>query len=241
MTSAQDPHDLLSELLDMRGYWVSAEIDIAYGLSLARSQSFPVPEKTKKRAGIVMSRNLARAADRTQELTKWLAEGFGPPGLIRELLARIANTERSYREMLAIIRATPVAANVPAPHKAITSVLDLPGWLALLQEWARPETEIIDDLNRTVAAGTGRPDEALDGVQWSAEDDIEAIDVVLRRAEGWKLDPSTLARLRRSSEEARAQLLDLIAVVQKARPFTIDMRIAHALAEAATASGRKPN
>ncbi|WP_414463292.1 hypothetical protein [Hyphomicrobium sp. DY-1] len=241
MTFDHSPDDLAHALDDMRTYWVGAEIDAAYALSLAQSKTSPMTAKIRKRVDIVIARNLERAADRTQELHKWLAAGFAEPQHVRELLSRVANTERAWREMRALLHTTPVVPDHPNPPKAITSANDLPGWLMQLEEWASPEREIIDDLTSAIAENDARSDEALDHVEWSAEDDIEAIDAVLHRAGTWTIDTATHTLLRQASQKARAQLIALKALVHKARPFSTQMKIAQYLADTAAASGEKPN
>lgn len=236
-----DPTELLEALADMRTYWREAELSALYGLSTAETGHGPMPVKVRRRADIVIARNLARAAERSTELTKWLEAGFGPADLIRELLARIARTETSWRRMLAVVRATAVVPQEYVPRHAIETPADLHFWLERLAEWAKPESEIIADLSFSIANQDARSDEALDHVQWSAEDDIEAINAVLLRSREWPLGAETRAFLATASDAARAQLTALIALVDAARPFSLQMRTARFLADLELGQGRKPH
>jgi hypothetical protein len=241
VTYNPDPSTLAADLADMQAYWREAEIDALYGLSLAESRrAKPMPAKIRRRADIVISRNLDRTSSRTLAVREWRAHGFGPQDAVAEILLRVANTEASWRTMLAIVRAAPVIPDAP-PRHAIGSPGDLAGWLLRLEEWARPEKEIIDDLKATIAARTPRADEALDHVHWTAEDDLEAIAAVLARSEEWDIDDGTRKHLMKASEAARKELTALIALVEQARPFSILMQSAALFAEVAKSEGRKPN
>lgn len=241
MTFNADPNDLLSAFLDMRTFWVSAEIEAQYGLSRLLARMGPMSAKERRRADIVVSRDLARAADRRAELAKWLEVGYGPTDMIRDILPRIDRADATWRKMLTVLRAIPVTIHPPAPFIAINHPNDLPGWLQQLDQWARPESEIIADLKDAIEHGDARSDEALDHVQWSAEDDLEAVETVLHRAAAWNIPDSTRAYLQAKSGEAIAQLKKLIDLVEKARPFSQSMQMTASLALLAKEQGQKPH
>jgi len=58
---------------------------------------------------------------------------------------------------------------------------------------------------------------------------------------GRSVSADARAYLARMSEDARAQLTALIALVNEARPFSAAMQSAKVMAEMAAASGQKPN
>jgi len=241
VTLTADPLDLKNAFDSMHTFWMTAELDARYMLSILETNSRPMPAKLKHRAHTTISRELARAAERRTELTKWLATGFGPAGTIREILPRLENTDTVWRRILATVRAIPLAAELPPPAKAIDHPHDIPFWLQQLDAWAQPETEIILDLKDSIDHGDARSDEALDHVQWSAEDDIEAIDAVVRRCADWPVYEGTKVHLQQKSEEARSQLQSLITLVEKARPFSQSQQIGAALARLAQEQGHKPH
>ncbi len=65
--------------------------------------------------------------------------------------------------------------------------------------------------------------------------------LVLRLAEDWNLAPGINDHLAKESAKARTQLEELIALIDQARPFSMEVRIAKELADAAKANGEKPN
>lgn len=226
----------------MQAYWREAEIDALYGLSLAECRrAKPMPAKVRQRADIVISRNLSRTTMRALAIREWRANGFGPQDVIADILARVLSTEDSWRRMLALVRKAPVVADAPNPRREIFFPAELPSWLLRLEEWARPEQEIIDDLKAAIAAREPRADEALDHVQWGAEDDRDAIAAVLARSAEWQIAGDTKLHLAKASGAARNQLTALIALVEQARPFSIQMQSAALFAEIAKSEGRKPN
>jgi hypothetical protein len=229
-------------LLHMQSYWRDAELDALYGLSLAEERrARPLPAKLKQRADTIISRNLSRTTLRTVAMIKWLEAGVEPRYLITDVLARIARTEACWRKMLQLLRTVPVIPDPAFMPYRVSSPNDLPEWLIRLATWARPETEIIDDLKQSIATQEPRADEALDHVQWGAEDDIDAMDTVLRRAETWALPAEQYAHLAKASEAARTQLLALIALVEKARAFSMQMYSAQLFADIAKSEGDMPN
>ncbi|AGK56939.1 hypothetical protein HYPDE_26283 [Hyphomicrobium denitrificans 1NES1] len=62
MTYNADSDELLRAFNGMRAYWASAEIDAPKGVSFSDDfRGKTIPTKTRWRADIVISRNLARA------------------------------------------------------------------------------------------------------------------------------------------------------------------------------------
>jgi hypothetical protein len=240
MTTTADPAEILTWFTDMRQYWCEAELDALYGVSLAE-QRRQISPKMRRRADARIALNLSRTTTRATELQDYLELGYGPPDIIADILRRIANAEASWRKMLAIMRATPILPDADNFRRAIASPVELPGWLLKLDEWARPEAEVIADLKLSIAREEPRADEALDHLQWSAEDDLEAIALVLRLSTNWHLATGTREQLLKASSQASAQLNALIALTEQARPFSMEVWIAKELAELAKARGHKPN
>lgn len=233
------PEDRLTWFKDMRAFWCEAELEALFGLSLLQSRMRPLTAKIRRRTEERIVLNLSRTASRAAQLNIYLDIGYGPADIIADILSRIANTEATLRKMLAITRATAVVRDEPNPRRVITSPLDLPDWLMRLQEWSRPEHEVIANLKHAIANRAPRRDEALDHLQWTAQDDIEAIGLVLRLAGDWDLTADTRAHLARVSAEARTQLEALMTLAEQARPYSAEMRIAQEMADAAKASGQK--
>lgn len=237
-TYSAEPSVFARQLEDMLVYWREAELDALYGLSLAEERrARPMSERIKRRADTVIARNLSRTTMRTITMKEWLAAGAEPRNTITELLKRIARTEECWRKMLHILQAVPVLRSEARPR--IASPAELPGWLLMLQQWSKPDTQIINDLNAAIAKREARADEALDHVAWTAEDDLEAIDAVLTTSRTWALDDGTAAHLAKASDAARAELTALIQLVEMARPFSTQIQSAKHFAEIAKSDGVK--
>lgn len=241
MAPKADPQDLHQWFADIRAYWCEAELNSLYGLSLAGCRTDAMPSKERRRFDTQISLHLSRTAARATELRKYLDAGYGPADIIADTLPRIANAEATWRKLLAIVRAWPIVPDVPQNEYKISGPKDLPRWLLKLQEFARPEFEVIADLQQSIQTQSPRSDEALDQLQWSAEDDLDAVALVLRLAENWQMNPDTKAHLVGVSAQARTQLEALLDMVEKARPFSIEMQIAKELAMSAAAEGQKFN
>lgn len=236
------PSELTQNLEAMQAFWRNAEIDALYELSTAESRrNHPMPKKLRRRADTVISRNLDRTTSRALAMNIWRADGYGPEDILTDILKRVTTTENCWRKMLAIIRAVPVTPDAPDPTREIFSPKDIPSWLLRLEKWSSAERGLTQDLKAAIAAREARPDEALDHYQWTAEDDLEAIDAVLARVTGWNVPHQTKEHLAIASARARKELKALIALVGRVRTFSIQMRTAELFADLAKRNGRKPN
>lgn len=240
------PHDsafaqMIACCADMQRYWAQAELEAHYALSIEETRSEPMQAKLRRRADERISLNLSRTTTHVLPLKAIMDKGLGPTDVLADILRRIANTETTWKKLLTVVRAQPVLPDTPSYQRAIAAPEDLPAWLLQLDEWSHPEAEVIADLRRSILQQDPRTEESLDFLQWSAEDDLDAIALVLRLAQDWAIAPETKTHLDRSSAAARAQLEALIGLVAEARPFTFEIQLANKLARSAATWGLKLN
>ncbi|CEJ88070.1 hypothetical protein HYPGJ_31572 [Hyphomicrobium sp. GJ21] len=240
------PNPLLSDdpdiwLMGMLDWWREAELEVLYSLSLAEGPAEPVPQKIHRRNHTTIIRNLTRTSSRLELLSAWVETKHGRSDLLLDLISRITKVQGHWRKLLTLSEAMTVVPDEPPSGRVPAHAGEVGLWIAKLSQWARPEADIIADLTQAITRRQPRSEEALDHIQWTVEDDIERIELVLKRAADWDLSIDDRTRLLTSSNAARQELTKLSALADQARSFSIELEAAAKLASYAKFKGQKLN